>query len=67
MFDPEKYSKEDLRYVKSVISRMSAKTIWRAFWSKDNYSMPKHIEQPETPVYYWYGEQEERARKLDME
>lgn len=67
MFDPEKYSKEDLMYVKSVISRMSTKTIWRAFWSTDNYSMPKYVEQPEAPIYYWYGEQEKRARNLDMQ
>jgi len=66
MFDPKKYTREDLLYVKSILKNMSAKTIWRAFWSTNNYSMPKIIHQPATPINYWYGENEKKARKLDI-
>lgn len=67
MFDPAKYSQEDLLYVKKILSFMSARTIWNAFWSTDNYSMPKKFKGSEEPVYYWYGEKEKKARKLDIE
>lgn len=67
MFDPNKYTKEDLLYVKSVLKKMTARTIWRAFWSTDNYSMPEKICQPKEPILYWYGENEKKARKLDIE
>lgn len=66
VFDPSKYSQEDLRYIKKVLSSMSAKTIWRGFYSCNNYSMPEHISQPDCPVQYWYGEQEKKARKNDI-
>ena len=66
VFDPSKYSPEDLQYVKKVLSSMSAKTIWRGFYSCNNYSMPSPVPLPACPVQYWYGEQEKKARKADI-
>lgn len=66
MFNEEKYSEEDLLYVKKVLGSMSSKTIWRAFYSCNNYSMPSPVPQPECPVQYWYGEEEKKLRKNDI-
>jgi len=66
MFDSSKYTKDDLLYVKMILRNMSFKSICRAFWSTDNYSMPKVIRQPDKPITYWYGENEKKARKLDI-
>ncbi len=67
MFDPEKYNDDDLQYVKTVLSSMSARTIWRAFYSCNNYSMPQPIPQPDCTVQYWYGSEEKKARKWDID
>ena len=45
---------------------MSAKTIWRSFYSANNYSMPKDFPQPDCPIQYWYGEDEKKARGWDI-
>lgn len=66
MFDPGKYTEEDLQYVKKVLSSMSARTIWRGFYSCNNYAMPSPVPRPACPVQYWYGEQEKKARKNDI-
>ena len=66
VFDPNKYSEDDLLYVKKVLRNMSAKTIWNGFYSANNYSMPDTIHKPDCPVQYWYGEQEKKARKWDI-
>ena len=66
VFDPGKYTEEDLQYVKKVLSSMSARTIWRGFYSCNNYAMPSPVPRPACPVQYWYGEQEKKARKNDI-
>lgn len=66
VFDPEKYTREDLLYVKKVLGGMSARTIWRGFYSANNYAMPDPVPRPACPVAYWYGEQEKAARKWDI-
>lgn len=66
VFDPTKYSEEDLRYVKKVLKSMSARTIWNGFYSANNYSMPGPVPRLDCPVQYWYGEQEKKARKWDI-
>ena len=43
VFDPEKYSDDDLQYIKTVLGSMSARTIWRGFYSVNNYSMPSGL------------------------
>ena len=67
VFDPDKYSEEDLQYVKKVLDSMSARSIWRGFYSANNYSMPDHEIKTDTHIEYWYGEGEKAARKWDIE
>ena len=64
--DTSKFTRDDLLYVKKVLSGMSSKTIWRAFFSTNNYSMPESVFHPPCPVQYWYGETERAARKWDI-
>ncbi|MBQ8935176.1 MAG: hypothetical protein IJ049_02055, partial [Oscillospiraceae bacterium] len=66
-FSPEKYSDEDVQYVKKVLKSMSARTIWRAFYSCNNYTMPNPVPKPVCPVQYWYGDEEKRQRKWDID
>lgn len=58
MFSPDKYSYSDIQYIKKVLASLSSKTIWRSFYSCNNYSMPKDISQPNCPIQYWYGNKE---------
>ena len=44
-FSTDDYSEDDLAYIEKVLRMISAKTIWRTFYSCNNYAMPK---QPET-------------------
>lgn len=66
MFSPEKYSEQDLLYVKKVLGSLSARTIWRSFYSCNNYSMPDPIPPAGCPMQYWYGAEEKRARAWDI-
>ena len=67
VFDPEKYSDDDLQYIKTVLGSISARTIWRGFYSANNYSMPSGLIRTGAHVEYWYGEDEKGARKWDIE
>ena len=67
VFDPEKYSQEDLLYVKKVLNSLSARTIWRGFYEANNYTLPEDIAQPDCRIQYWYGDEEKDARGWDME
>ncbi len=67
VFSADKYSPEDLQYVKDVLKGLSSRTIWRAFYSTNNYTMPKRIPPLRTRIQYWYGEEEEKDRAWDME
>lgn len=66
IFAPEKYSSEDLQYIKKVLKSLSSKTIWRSFYSCNNYSMPNPVPLPDCPVEYWYGDEEKDERKSDI-
>lgn len=66
MFDPEKYTEDDLAYIKEAMRGMSAKTIWRSFYSCNNYSMPAPVPPVDCRVAYWYGSDEKKARKWDV-
>ena len=67
VFDPEKYSQEDLLYVKKVLNSLSARTIWKGFYEANNYTLPEDIVQPDCRIQYWYGDEEKDARGWDME
>ena len=65
-FPPEKYTQEGIDYMHKVMRHMSAKTIWRVFDSTDNYSVSPGFPVLDTLIEYWYGQDEKRARKLDI-
>ncbi len=65
-FPPEKYTQEGVDYMFEVMQHMSAKTIWRVFDSTDNYAMPAAFPRLDTEIKYWYGQEEKKARKLDI-
>ncbi|MDI9468877.1 MAG: hypothetical protein QM296_01580 [Bacillota bacterium] len=44
----------------------SSRTIYRVFWSANNYSMPQPVPATETEMEYWYGEEEKSARGNDI-
>ena len=67
VFDPEKYSQEDLLYVKKVLNSLSARTIWKGFYEANNYTLPEDIVRPDCRIQYWYGDEEKDARGWDME
>jgi len=67
VFDPNKYKEEDIIYIKKVLNGMSAKTIWKAFYSTNNYSIPKDMPEPTCKIQYWYGEDEKEQRNWDIE
>ena len=67
VFDPDKYSGEDIVYIKKVLGSMSPRTVWRGFYSTNNYSMPQLPVRTDAHVEYWYGEDEKAARKWDIE
>ena len=61
--DPEEHYRKIFDFEKHHYSR---KTIWNSFWSANNYAMPDPIPRVETEIEYWYGEEEQRARKADI-
>lgn len=67
VFDPDKYSDEDILYVKEVLRSLSLKTIWKGFYEANNYSLPSKISKPECRIQYWYGDEEKDARGWDIE
>ena len=66
VFDPDKYTQEDLQYVKNVLGGMSARSLWRGFYSANNYRMPSPVPPCPCPVQYWYGSGEKKARAWDI-
>jgi pimeloyl-ACP methyl ester carboxylesterase len=67
LFPEEKCSEDDLIYIRKCLRGMSAKTVWRAFYSCNNYKMPPQVEKTSCKIQYWYGSEEKKARKWDIE
>lgn len=65
-FPPEKYTESVVRRMYEVMNHMTFRTIWRAYDSTDNYSMPLSFPKINTHIAYWYGTNEKKARKLDI-
>lgn len=65
-FPHEKYTNEGIDKVYKVLRHYSAKSIWRVFESCNNYSMPNPVPVINTQIEYWYGEDEEKERALDI-
>ena len=50
----------------AILVRHECKTIWRSFYSCNNYSMPKSAPSINCRIAYWYGSAEKRPRKWDI-
>ena len=44
----------------------SSRTIYRVFWSTNNYAMPDPVPGVAAKIEYWYGEEERKARKNNL-
>ncbi len=65
-FSTDEYSEEDLKYMVEVLRFISYKTIWKTFESCNNYSMLEDAPSYKGKLEYWYGDKEEKDRKLDI-
>ena len=61
--DPEEHYRRIFDFEKH---HFSPRTIYRVFWSTNNYSMPDPMPRVDTKIEYWYGEEEKRARRNDL-
>lgn len=66
-FPAEDYTQEGVDRMFLTLQHMTKKTIWRVYDSTDNYSMPAVFPALDTVIEYWYGEKEEKERKLDIQ
>lgn len=66
-FPPEDYTQAAVDRMSEVLRHMTLKTIWRAYDSTDNYSMPEKFPVIDTKIEYWYGAKEKKARRLDIQ
>ena len=65
-FATDDYSPEDLQYVAEVLKHCSRKTIYRTFYSCNNYILPSGKEKPSAKIHYWYSKKEEKERSSDI-
>lgn len=61
--DPEEHYRKIFDFEKH---HFSGRTIYRVFWSTNNYSMPDPVPQVPVPIEYWYGEEEKKARAKNL-
>ena len=61
--DPEEHYRKIFEFEKR---HFSPRTIYRVFWSTNNYFMPEPVPAVDTQIEYWYGEEEKKARKNDL-
>ena len=61
--DPEEHYRRIFEFEKR---HFSPRTIYRVFWSTNNYAMPEPVPHVDTKIEYWYGEEEKKARKNDL-
>ncbi len=61
--DPEEHYRKVLDFERHSFS---SRTAYRVFWSANNYAMPKPVPAVGTEIEYWYGDEEERARREDL-
>ena len=66
VMNPDKFTDEDAAYMKECIGSMSSKTIWRCFYSANNYRLSLPMQAPEGKAFYWYGEEEKKDRAWDI-
>ena len=61
--DPQKEYDAMEQYLKTFSNR----TIRNIFWSANNYALPKAPAKIETKITYWYGDDEKKDRKRDIQ
>ncbi|MBE5806969.1 MAG: alpha/beta hydrolase [Clostridiales bacterium] len=61
--DPEEHYRRIFDFEKH---HFTPRTIYNVFWSTNNYAMPDPVPRVNTRIEYWYGEEEERARRQDL-
>lgn len=66
VMNPEKFSEEDAKYMMECLKSMSRKTIWRCFYSANNYKLELPLKKPKGRVIYWYGSEEKKDRAWDI-
>ena len=66
-FPPKRYAPVYVNQMFCVMQQMTPKTIMHIFDSTDNYSMPAKFPQLDTKIYYWYGTNEKKARRMDIQ
>ncbi|MGN0350159.1 MAG: alpha/beta fold hydrolase [Roseburia sp.] len=66
-FPPKRYEPVIIDEMFQIMRHMTPRTIKRVFDSTDNYSMPETFPHLKTKIYYWYGADEKKARKLDIQ
>ena len=62
--DPEEHYRKISEFEKN---HFSFRTIYNVFWSANNYAMPDPVPAVDTEIEYWYGEEEKKARKKNLE
>ncbi len=66
VFPADRFDEKTRQKEIAGLKNMTPRTIWNAYDSTDNYSMPDHFPQISTHIEYWYGEDEKKDRKLDI-
>ena len=66
VMNPDKFSEEDAKYMLDCLKSMSRKTIWRCFYSANNYKLNLPLKKPAGRVIYWYGSEEKKDRAWDI-
>lgn len=66
-FPPGRYAPEMADGMFRLLRHMPVRGIWRAYDSTDNYTMPTPFPALDTHIAYWYGSEEKRERKLDIQ
>ena len=53
--------------MEAYLKTFSERTIRNVFWSANNYALPKRPATIGTKLTYWYGDDEKKARKRDIQ
>ena len=72
-FPPERFTpagrdpKKEYDAMEAYLKTFSDRTIRNIFWSANNYALPKCPAKPGTKLTYWYGDDEKRDRRRDIQ
>ena len=72
-FPPERFTtaghdpKKEYDAMEAYLKTFSDRTIRNIFWSANNYALPKCPAKTGTKLTYWYGDDEKRDRRRDIQ